>query len=404
MTVASLIFAFTYLVLVIGELPGFRVYRTSAAMIGAVCMVVFGVLPVDHLIAAIDFPTLVLLFSMMIVAASLRLCGAFRWLADMVLHRAARPYRLLALVIALAGVLSALFVNDVVCIVLTPLLLEVLRALGRNPVPYLVALAVAANIGSTATIVGNPQNMIIGSLSGISYRAFVAALALPALLGLVTAYGLVALVFRRALRQHAQTTAPHRSRVRVHRWLAIKNGGITLLLLLALIAGLPIATSAATAAAWMLFTRRVKPAKVFALIDWELLVMFTGLFVVVGGIEHAGLSAWMHEQLTAAPVLLSDRWFALASVALSNLVSNVPAVLLLKQAIPAFADREHAWLVLALSSTLAGNLTIPGSVANLIVVEAARRGGVKIGALTYLRVGVPLTIVTIVVGMLLLGR
>jgi Na+/H+ antiporter NhaD/arsenite permease-like protein len=402
MTVAWIIFGLTYLVLLVGEFPGFRIYRTSAAMIGAVSMVVCGAVPANHLLAAIDFPTLVLLFSMMIVAASLRLCGAFRWLADVVLHRAARPHRLLAVVIGLSGTLSALFVNDVVCLVLTPLLLEVVRSLRRNPVPYLIALAVAANIGSAATVIGNPQNMIIGSLSGISYRAFAAALALPALMGLGIAYALVALICRRALHEHADAAPPHRARVRVHRWLVLKNGGITLLLVVALVAGAPIALSAAAAAAWMLCTRRVKPAKVFALVDWELLVLFTGLFVVVGGVEHAGLDAWVHAQLVASPAVLSDGWFAVASVTLSNLVSNVPAVLLLKQAIPAFASREHAWLVLALTSTLAGNLTIPGSVANLIVVEAARRGGVHIGPLAYMRVGVPLTILTIVGGMLIL--
>jgi Na+/H+ antiporter NhaD/arsenite permease-like protein len=365
-------------------------------------MVVFGVLPADRVLQTIDFPTLVLLFAMMIVAASLRLCGAFRWLADVVLHRASRPHRLLWVVVGLSGGLSALFVNDVVCIVLTPLLVEVSRSLRRDPVPYLVALAVAANIGSSATIVGNPQNMIIGSLSGISYRAFALALAPAALLGLLLAYAIVALVFRKSLAEGRAVAKPRRARVRIHRWLALKNGGITLLLLVALVAGAPVATSAAAAAAWILFTRRVKPAKVFALVDWELLVMFTGLFVVVGGIEQAGLNEWLQRRLAATPALLTDGWFAAASVALSNLVSNVPAVLLLKQAIPAFADRTHAWLLLALTSTLAGNLTIPGSVANLIVVEAARRRGVQVSAGAYLRVGVPLTLLTIAAGMAIL--
>ncbi|MBI1817842.1 MAG: anion transporter [Deltaproteobacteria bacterium] len=403
MTVALIIFAATYLVLVIGELPGFRVYRTSAAFIGAVCMVGSGALPADRLLTAIDFPTLVLLFSMMIVAACLRLSGAFRLVADLVLRRAAGPYQLLAVVVLLAGVLSACFVNDVVCIVLAPLLLDVLRALERKPVPYLIALATAANIGSVATITGNPQNMIIGSLSGIPYRSFAGALWLPALVGLAIAYGLIALMFRRDLTTGVPASPPRRSIVRVHRWLALKNGAITVLLLGTLIAGAPIAFSSAAAAAWMLFTRRVKPAKVFALIDWELLVLFAGLFVVVGGLEHGGLDAWLRVQLQSSPALVSDVWFTAASVALSNVVSNVPAVLLLKRVVPMFPNATHAWLLLALSSTLAGNLTIPGSVANLIVIEAARRRGVEIRPLTYMLVGVPLTVFTLMVGMLLLG-
>ena len=197
MKVALIIFAATYLVLIFGELPGFRVYRTSAALIGGVCMVVFGVLPAHRLLAVVDFPTLVLLFSMMVVAAGLRLSGVIDWASEKVLQRAEKPHQLLAVVVILAGVLSAFFVNDVVCIALTPLLLDVLRGLRRNPVPYLIAIAMAANIGSVATIIGNPQNMIIGSLSGISYLAFAGALALPAVAGLVIAYLLLIMLFRR---------------------------------------------------------------------------------------------------------------------------------------------------------------------------------------------------------------
>jgi len=401
-TSALIIFAATYLVLVTGEVPGFRIYRTSAAFIGAVCMVVFEVLPPDQLLRVIDFPTLVLLFSMMVVAASLRLSGAFRWMADVLLHRVVRPHALLAVVIALAGVSSACFVNDVVCVVLAPLLLDLLLPLRRDPLPYLIALATAANVGSAATIIGNPQNMIIGSLSGISYRAFAAALALPALAGLLIAYFLIAWIFRTELRADSATNMPRRP-MRVHGWLALKNGGIATVLLIALIAGAPIATSAAGAAAWVLFTRRVKPAKVFALVDWELLVMFSGLFVVVGGIEYAGLHAWVQDHLFTQSAPLSERWFAVASVALSNLASNVPAVLLLKPVVASFSNREHAWLVLALTSTLAGNLTIPASIANLIVVEAARRRGVTLGALSHMKVGVPLTVLSIAVGLAILG-
>lgn len=402
MKVALIIFAATYLVLMFGELPGFRVYRTSAALIGGVCMVVFGVLPAHRLLAVVDFPTLVLLFSMMVVAAGLRLSGVIDWASEKVLQRAEKPHRLLAVVVILAGVLSAFFVNDVVCIALTPLLLDALRGLRRNPVPYLIAIAMAANIGSVATIIGNPQNMIIGSLSGISYLAFAGALALPAVAGLVIAYLFLIMLFRRELHERVAGSGNGHRRVRVHRWLALKNSSITLLLFAALLMGAPIATSASAAAALILFTRRVKPAKLFAMIDWELLVMFTGLFVVVGGLENAGLDAWVHARLAEKPQFLTDHWFAGASVVLSNIVSNVPAVLVLKPVVLAFPDQQHAWLLLALTSTLAGNLTIPGSVANLIVVETARRRGIHVGAGSYLRAGVAVTLVTIVVGMILL--
>jgi Na+/H+ antiporter NhaD/arsenite permease-like protein len=351
-------------------------------------------------VAAVDAHTLVLLFGMMIVAAYLRLSGFFRLVTYTAVRRARTPLGLLALVIVAAGVLSALFVNDVVCLVMAPIVLDLVRRLQLPPAPYLIALATAANVGSVATLTGNPQNMLVGSFSGISYRAFLLREAPVAVIGLALVFAVIWLAYRRRL-PPALPAAPLDERGAVHHALMIKTMAAVSVMLVAFLAGVPIALVAIGGAAYCLLTRRVNPDKVYREIDWGLLVLFTGLFVVIGGVEASGLAG---EILGGAAVVGLHRPAVLTAVTavLSNLVSNVPAVLLFKTVIPTFGEPTRAWLLLAMASTLAGNLTILGSVANLIVVEQARGAGIQIGFLEYSRVGVPVTVLTLLVGWLLL--
>jgi Na+/H+ antiporter NhaD/arsenite permease-like protein len=400
--IALAAFLWTYLGLMLGRIPGFRVDRTGIAIIGAAAMVVSGVIPWDAAVSAVDTHTLVLLFGMMIVSAYLRLSGFFHLATAWAVRPARTPVGLLAAVIGASGVLSALFVNDVICLVLPPLVLEVVRQLRLPPAPYLIGLATAANVGSVATLTGNPQNMLVGSFSGISYRAFLIREAPVALLGLVCVLAVVWLVYRRPLAAAGFDPAELRTRFPVHYPLMIKTILAVAVMLGAFLAGVPIALVAVAGAACTLMTRRVKPSKVYREINWELLVLFTGLFVLIGGIEAAGL-AREAVRLAEAANLHRPAVLTLTSALLSNLVSNVPAVLLFKPVITAFAEPARAWLVLAMASTLAGNLTILGSVANLIVVEAARAARIEIGFVEYSRVGVPLTLVTLAIGWLLLA-
>lgn len=398
--IALAIFAGTYLVLAIGGLPGFRIDRTGAAVIGASFMVGFNVLTFDEAIQAVDHSTLVLLFGMMIVVANLRLSGFFRVVAARAVEHAHRPKTLLAAIIAVAGVLSAFFVNDTMCLVLTPLVLEVATALGRNPVPYLLAVAMAANVGSAATITGNPQNMMIGNLSGIPYRAFAAALSPVALAGLVMTFLVIVLSFRSEFRDVARVeVAP--LRVRVNRVLLYKSLAMSAGMIVFFFMGWPVAKVAVVAGALLLITRRVKPEKVYHEIDWSLLAMFAGLFIVVAGVEKTSLE---DDLISLAAQYHLDRAGVLTtlSAVLSNLVSNVPAVLVFRPLIAHLSDPQRGWLILAMSSTLAGNLTILGSVANLIVVERARREA-PISFWQYFRVGAPLTLGTLVFGALWLA-
>jgi Na+/H+ antiporter NhaD/arsenite permease-like protein len=392
---AILIFAITYLVLAIGRLPGFRIDRTGAAIIGASFMVGVNALSLDEAYRAINFDTILLLFGMMIVVANLQLSGFFSLVAERVVERAHSPLVLLIAIVAVSGIFSAFFVNDTMCLVLTPLVIEIAEALHRNPVPYLLAVAMAANVGSVATITGNPQNMMIGSFSGIPYRHFMAVLGPVAAVGLVLAVAIIFLSHRREFLAQGEVAVEKRA-VNVDRGLMWKSLAIALAMIAMFFVGWPVPKVAIVAGAVLLITRRVRPEKVYHRIDWPLLVMFAGLFIVIAGIEKTSLEV---DLAAFAGRIHLDNAFLLSGISamLSNIVSNVPAVLVFKPLVGQLADPRRAWLVLAMSSTLAGNLTVVGSVANLIVIQQAGHK-VRIGFWEYFRVGAPLALTTIALG------
>ncbi|MGE5489454.1 MAG: anion transporter [bacterium] len=399
MLAAGLIFAGTYAVIAIGHLPGFRVDRTGAAIIGATLMVAFNVLTLQEAYAAVDFDTIVLLFGMMIVVANLRLSGFFRAVSARVIAHAHRPLLLLAAIVFVSGVLSAFFVNDTICLVLTPLVLELSAAMRRKPVPFLLAVAMGSNAGSVATITGNPQNMMIGSFSGIAYTSFLMALAPVALAAMALTVVVITAAYWKEFRLEERVEV-EQPRVRVHRPLFVKSVSAAAAMLVLFFAGWPVPMAAMVAAAVLLLTRRLKPERIYHEIDWSLLVLFIGLFIVVGGIEKTDLAKEFYARASGGA--LADVWaFSTVAAVLSNVVSNVPAVLMFKPLIAHLADPQRAWLVLAMASTLAGNLTLIGSVANLIVVHRARNE-VRIGFWEYFKVGAPLGVLTIVAGVLLL--
>jgi len=399
--VPLLIFLATYAVLAFGAVPLVRLDRTGAAIVGAILMIVAGGVPLDEAYRAIDYRTLVLLFGMMVLVANLRLALFFRVLAETVTRRVTHPAPLLMAVVFAAGLLSALFVNDTICLVFTPVLIEVARARNQRPLPYLLALATASNIGSVGAITGNPQNMLIGSVSGISYARFSAALVPVALVGLAVASGVLYFSFRRELHSGTAEFAPVSVRP-VHRALMLKSLAVAAGMLAGFLAGLDPALVASSGAAVLLVTRRVKPDKVYRQIDWGLLVLFVGLFIVIHGVERAHLDDRFFDLLRPVGVQ-TVAGLSIVSAVLSNLVSNVPAVMLFTRLVPQLPHPDTAWLALAMSSTLAGNLTILGSIANLIVVEGAARHGVKISFTDYLKVGVPVTVLTVAFGIMWLG-
>lgn len=392
---AFLIFAATFLVLAIGRFPGLRIDRAGAAIVGASLMVASGVLRFDEALRAVDWATIVLLLGMMIVVANLHLSGFFRLVAARVVEHAHSPKMLLAGIVAVSGVMSAFFVNDTMCIVLTPLVVHVTVALRRNPVPYLLAVALAANAGSVATITGNPQNMMIGALSGIPYPRFAAALAPVAAFSLVLTWAVLVVVFREEFAS-GRFERVDVGRIRVNRPMLWKAAAVAAAMVAFFFRGWPVAQTAIVAGALLLVTRRVKPEKVYHDIDWPLLAMFAGLFIVVRGFETTALERDLLDFAEGTPL---DRPAVLSFFAalVSNLVSNVPAVLLFKPIVVKLADPVGSWLTLAMASTLAGNLTLVGSVANLIVVERAKPE-VQIRFMDHFRAGAPLTLLTIAAG------
>jgi Na+/H+ antiporter NhaD/arsenite permease-like protein len=399
---SAVIFAASYLALAIGKIPGLSIDRAGVALVGAGLMVASGALSPEDAYKAVDLDTITLLLGMMIVVASLRLSGFFAIATAWVMQRAGKPLILLCAVTATSGIFSAFLVNDAICLVLAPLVLELTLRMGRKPVPYLLAVAMASNVGSTATITGNPQNIMIGSFSQIPYTTFALALGPVALVGLVITVGLVALLHREEFAGGGQVTAM-KPNIRVNRVLVGRALLATAVMVAAFFAGQPPAKAAIIIGGLLLLTRRVKSERVYAEIDWSLLLMFAGLFIIVAGAQHALLTpdlvaAVGRLHLDQAPILSA------VTAALSNLVSNVPAVLMITPFVESLASHETAWLTIAMASTLAGNFTILGSIANLIVVQKAATRGVEISFWDYFRVGAPLTVITLVIGTLWMWR
>lgn len=393
-TAAWIIFLVSYLVFALGKFPGLKIDRPGMAIIGAVLMVAFRIVPASESLRFIDFGTIVLLFSMMLLVGYLHLAGFFEWVTEHVIANL-QPRYLLPAVIFMTGILSTFFVNDIVCLVLVPFVLLATRRMGLKPLPYLLAVATSANIGSVATITGNPQNMLIGSFSGISYRDFLFHLGPIALIGLFLDWHIIRWLCatQLAVTENADTgsTTPHIEPQQLRKP-AIVIG----LVLIGFIGSVPPAVMAAVGAAIMLITRTRNPRLVYDEVDWGLLVFFIGLFLIVGGAENAGLTRYLFVFANRFN-LQNAGIFTATTAILSNIVSNVPAVMVLKTLVPSFANPHTGWLVLAMASTLAGNLTITGSVANLIVVERAH-DEVHIGFWDYSRVGIPVTLVTLAVG------
>ncbi len=386
-----LVIALTYIGLGLGYLPLLRMNRATIALVGAVALMALGVLDLKAAWGAINYKTLVFLFGMMVISANLAASGFFQLALDYVTRYIRSPFGLLVILTFASGILSALFLNDTIALILTPLVLSLTQSLQLNPVPYLLALAGATNLGSVATISGNPQNILIGSFSGISYLDFAKALTPLALVSLLVQIGLLWVLYPEVRSTKACLSAPS-NRYRLFKPLLTKSLLITALLLVAFLIGFPPAEATLIAAALLFITRRVKPERFLQKVDWDLLVMFSGLFVLTEGVQKMQALNWF-SQFVHTPLSILG-----VTTLLSNLVSNVPAVLLLQHLIP--HPDTRTWLLLAAASTLAGNLTLLGSVANLIVAEAVAKQGHQLSFWEHMRFGLPLTIITLVLAYL----
>jgi len=400
---AIAIFCVTYLLISGRSLKILPLNRPAAALLGTVLMVACGVVTPQQAYRSVDYDTLVLLLGMMLISAYLFLAGFFDWAAHWILRRAQTPQALLLYLLLASGVLSALLVNDAVCLMLTPLVVAVIVR-GKLPLPpYLLALAMSANVGSVATLVGNPQNMIIGHLSKIPFARFSASLLPAAVAGLVVQYLILRIGFRKILGE-AALCRPEAEPAKVDRRLLVLTCVVLVLVFAGFVAGLDLSWTALGGGVVLMVLGRRDTHEVLKLVDWHLLVFFAGLFVVVEALGATGLPGQIYQHfrgvfgVSASSQAWNLAWFSALG---SNLFSNVPYVLLAGKWMNSFAHPDLMWKVMALATTFAGNLTILGSVANIIVLESARRH-VQFGFWDYARYGIPVTILTTVVGLCVL--
>jgi len=401
MTTAILvIFCLVYLGMILGGLPFLQLDRTGIALLGAIALIGIEAVTPEQAAQSIHLPTLILLFSFMVVSAQMRLGGFYGWVTRVLAALPLSPPLLLAALIVVAAALSAVFSNDIVCLAVTPVLIEACLARRLDPVPYLLALACAANVGSAATLIGNPQNMLIGETLKLSFGAYSAQALAPVLLGLAVTWALVAWQTRGRWEQASALTdeaaSERRDDAPFDRWQTAKGLSVAaaLLAVFLFVPSWPRDVAALTGAGLLLMSRRLHSTKMLGLVDWELLILFIGLFVVNHALQETGIAAGIVADLATAGVNLEEPapLFA-ATLVLSNVVSNVPAVMLL---LP-IAEHALAGPTLALVSTLSGNLLVVGSIANIIVVAAAARRGIRIDWKRHARTGVPVTLATLAI-------
>jgi Na+/H+ antiporter NhaD/arsenite permease-like protein len=382
--------------MVLGRLPGLTVDRTGVALLGAIAILVTGKLTPEDAWASIDVPTIALLFGLMVVSAQLRLGGFYAAVTRRIAAARLRPPLLLAAIVLVSGALSAVLSNDVVCLAVAPLLIDGCVRRRLDPVPFLLALACAANVGSAATLIGNPQNMLIGQTLALSFAGYLFRDALvPTLLGLVVTWAIIAWSTRGRWEKDGVEPA-----VRLPSFDAWQTGkGLAVLgavVALFLAAPWPREVVALGASGLLLLSRRLHSRDMLGTVDWQLLVLFIGLFVVNEALDRSGTLSRLTAALARGGIDIEEPgWLFLFTPILSNLVSNVPAVMLL---LPSATD-PISGPVLALASTLAGNLLIVGSIANIIVVTQAEALAVKITWGAHARIGIPVTVVTLAIAL-----
>lgn len=395
---AILIFFITYCGIAVGKVPGLVIDRVGVALLGAIAMVALGVVTPSGAVASIDVPTILLLYSLMIVSAQLRLGGFYTRIALKMVPMLSRPKVFLLNLMLVSALLSAVLANDIVCFAFTPVLAFSLIESRLNPLPFLIGLAVASNIGSAATIIGNPQNMLIGQVGGLDFARFFLWSAPPTILALLASYTIILGVYRGAFQGGAATEAPQPDAAwpAFDGWQTAKGLAAAGLLIGLFFTPVPREISAICIAGALLCSRKMKTRDILGLIDWHLLTLFCALFIIIHGISSGShLSAAMLRLAEMGVVLQDVMMLTGISTVLSNLVSNVPATMLLLN----FLDplKPAQWYTLAVSSTFAGNLLVLGSIANLIVIEQAAAAGIRISFKRHAAVGVPVTLASLLI-------
>lgn len=389
------VFLIVYYVMAVGKLPGLSADRTGIAMAGAFMLIAIGAVGVSELPEIIEFPTLLMLFVLMLLAAHFAAANSFNVLSQWLSYRADRPKLLLAGVVISGGFLSMVLVNDIVVFAFTPVLCMALMRQDLDPRPYLLGLAGAANAGSAVSLIGNPQNILIGSVGDLSIQAYFLLTIVPVLIALGVVYAVVYRVWRNQLQQ-ATNIRYWEDDHTTDRWLFIKSLFATLILIVLLIMFSDFRYQIALGVVLVLLLGRViKTDRLLKEVDLPLLVLIASLFVVTAAFSALPMTGSAVNYLETQD-WLPDRLAVLIPFSLiaSNTIGNVPAVMLL------LGVTENLSVItlqgLALFSTLAGNLLLTGSLANIIVAERAASQGIKLGFMDFMRVGVPVTLLSMV--------
>jgi Na+/H+ antiporter NhaD/arsenite permease-like protein len=384
-------FILVYLGLILGGIPGLRIDRTGVAILGAILLLASGAVTEKEALLSIDLPTLALLFGLMVLAAQFQLGGFYAAATRRLGRIKDKPRFLLAVIIAFTGLLSSLLSNDVVCVAVTPPLLALCGQHRLNPIPHLLGLACAANIGSAATLIGNPQNILIGQSLDIPFTKYLLVASVPTLLGLALTWAV--LVWQYRGQWEGPATDFGAGDPPFDLWQTLKGAAVLLVVVFVFIGGFwPRELVALAGGAFLFLSRKFHSRQILGIIDWSLLLLFICLFVVNDAFQSTGQASAAVAALKGAGIDLANPGvlFVVTPI-LSNVVSNVPAVMLL---LPS-AQTVEAGMIMALASTLAGNFIVVGSVANIIVVENARRAGVTISFWTHARTGIPITLASL---------
>jgi Na+/H+ antiporter NhaD/arsenite permease-like protein len=391
-----LIFLITYFGIAVGKVPGLVIDRVGVALLGAIGMVVLGVVTPTRAVGAIDLPTILLLYALMIVSAQLRLGGFYTWVALKIVSFLSRPKLFLLISMTASAFLSAILANDIVCFAFTPVLALSLIEARLNPLPFLIGLAVASNIGSAATIIGNPQNMLIGQVGGLNFARFFFWCSPPTVLAFFMSYFIILSMYRDKFysRDGSEKTGHETMWPAFNKWQTAKGITAVTILIGLFFTPIPREISAICIAGALLCSRKMKTRDILGLIDWHLLTLFCALFIIIHGISQGNYLNIVMVRLGEMGLNLQNLSVLTGITAIvSNLVSNVPATMLLIH----FLDpvKPDQWYTLAISSTFAGNLFVLGSIANLIVIEQASAFGIKITFKEHAAVGIPVTVMSL---------
>ncbi len=396
--IAVVIFGLAYIGIALGKIPGLVIDRVGVALLSAIAMIIFGVVTPEGAIKSIDLPTILLLYSLMIISAQFRLGGFYTWIVLKIVPFYKRPKLFLFVTMLVSALLSAILSNDIVCFAFTSILAVSLLEAKLNPLPFLIGLAVSSNIGSAMTIIGNPQNMLIGQTGQLDFAEFFLWCFPPSFLSFVSSYLIILYIYRKKLFNTAETDPAKYNyhQQPFNKWQSSKGVLLVSILIILFFSSIPREISALGIAGILLCSRRMKTRDIIGLVDWHLITLFCSLFILIHGISQGDYLNMVMQWLSNLGIDLQNLSVLTGvSVIASNLFSNVPAVMLL---IP-FLDpnKVNQWYTLAVSSTFAGNLFLLGSIANLIVVEQARNFDIRISFAQHAAVGIPVTLFSLVI-------